>query len=555
MARLDPELVRRLVADSLPRMRFDQRERFYPVRAESWLTHTTSAPWDETHEAWEEEWSRTGRASLPPDPHHRGTALCQTDGAGATHKHVAGPPNAADLPLRMAGDPGPDAIGNSEYARDPIPNRELFLDFAGWSNPQRPQNGGDLEYLYAAFSELASALNHSNPWKPIATAPNRPRFAHPQPPSPAVYCEVDWAGAHPRIARQARRGDFPGEDSTDLDRFWQVTYHYLFPAREAAAGQEGLKPLEGQWRAVSLFYPASGNIEWLDEDELRPREPEILDGAKPEWVVMSTGDAGGTGSCDLWRYSETDPTEEPTPGAAHVTVWVCAGSHRFLPKADPGETVIPPGEPWPRLDYEPGSDMEGLGLPALVATAFGTLPSPLEEIVGGAGLVAALSPALLPVLIFLLLLLLLLNLISELWDDDASKNDIPASAEPPMAPGADVGNPMNPPPAPADTRDTAPPGETGWWPTNEGSPKGFDVAYFDVKTICKIKAVLEHDPDLAPPPWWDFTGRWGIVVPEQADAAWVSGTRRTERAGGSWSAVHAKKLLEHFIKVDAPDTP
>jgi len=170
MPLLDPDRIRRLAADTLPFLQFDRRERFVPVRAETWVTHVSNAPW-----AGEADPLRIG--SVDPDPRHRGTALCRRDGSGVVHRQ-AGAPNDFDLPL------GGDAL--ADPARTGPGAAGLFLDFGGWTDPAKPEQGGDLDYLYRCFSEVASAVNHEQAWVPAGTDDNLPTFAAPQPPSPAV---------------------------------------------------------------------------------------------------------------------------------------------------------------------------------------------------------------------------------------------------------------------------------------------------------------------------------------------------------------------------------
>src|SRR5581483_11065383 len=254
-------------------------EQYYPIRAESWLTHTTSAPWPPSPS----EAPHDDVAGLPTDSHRRGTAVVQSDDLVTDIRHLAGPPNLADEPLQITGKDDPQSIGWSGY-RDA--KRDVFLSFAGWNHDDRREQGGDLGYLYDAFSELASALDHRLAWRPLSGRDNRPSFAHEQPPSPAVYCEIDWAGVHPRTGLRRGHPDFGTHLLEDLDNYVQVTYYYLYAARAPLAHppQTDVLPMEGQWAAVSFFLPAKVG-EQRDENG-RPVVVDLVD-TNPEWVVFS----------------------------------------------------------------------------------------------------------------------------------------------------------------------------------------------------------------------------------------------------------------------------
>ncbi|MDQ1685713.1 MAG: hypothetical protein QOC82_2450 [Frankiaceae bacterium] len=517
MTTLDPDLVRKLAANSIPALFFSDKEAFYPIRAEAWLTHTTSAPWDT-------EVDPDDIGALDADPHHRGTCLLRASNSVTDHVRLAGPPNPDDSPLRVEASGAVDAIGNAAYAGAPDPAHELFLSFGGWAQPKEPYKGGDVDYVRAAFSELASAINHDVVWESLALQPNRPFFGTPQPVSPAVYCEVDWAGAHFREAPPAA-----GMTSSPLDHFLQVTYYYFFPARTPLAGQD-VSTLEGQWAAVSLFYRVAGNLEDLDGDH-RPKRLELRGEPRPEWVVLSLDPENW--SCTPLRVS--DGLIQIATGAngdeAHAGVWVGAGTHRFF-VGQSAEVPTKPQEPWPSLDYEPGSDMEGLApavLPGMVGTA----------IAGDAGGVVATILAGGPIW---WLIAWLINAITELWDDDESTADIPRSADSTVEPGGQVGNPAFGSSAPPDPNQPAPDG----WATNDGSPDGWDVAYFDMKVLCRIAAARQGAPDLDPPPWWSYTGRWGIKVPPES-SSWTSGTRRVDERGRSWAYWMASQVMTAIV--------
>lgn len=563
MAIVDAKLVRELARYARPNLRFSDLEQFFPVRAESWLTHATSAPWTDDPD---------DVAALATDPHLRGTAIMASDDAMADlpGAKVAGPPNDADHPLRLVVDAEPDAIGSPDYAGRR--GDDLFLTFGGWRDPASPRLGGDLDYLYGAFSELASALDHRLAWHPPAQEPNRPDFGHVQPAAPAVYCEADWAAVHPRLGL----GDFAGGSDDVLARYLQLTYYYLFPARQALADppQEGVRPLEGQWAAISVFYPVTETGRERDE-EGRPTHLEMDPESFPEFVAFSLDPFDDAPTSTVLRFGPPDTQVWAMSGArhAHVAAYVGAGTHRFFnsPNAD-AVVHFPPA--WPELDYEPGGDWEGFSLvviAALIGAIVGLIIAVIAAwalivagtaivlaVLAGLGIVLAVVAA---VLVVALLIWLLVSLLSELWDDDAERSDIPDASDAPVSGGPSVGDPAYGEPAEAGA-DQAPPGgapagtgpgggaqddPTGWWPTHEGSEKAWDVGYFDTMVISRFATHVKEDPALAEPAWWRFAGRWGIRVPDRLDREWESGTRRTDADGRSWAYWHAHALVDHLV--------
>jgi hypothetical protein len=562
MPPLTPDLIRKLAGELAPVLRFSDLERYFPVRAESWLTHVSSAPWSADPD---------DVGALPADAHRRGTALCASDPevTAASFTHVAGPPNPADVPLQLA--PGGEPESIATYAGAVNPAEELFLSFAGWADPASPAAGGDLDYLYDAFSELASAMNHANPWTPLQARANRPHFAIEQPPSPAAYCEVDWAGAHPRSSDAHGLGDFPPA-VRQLDGFLQVTYHLLFPAREALAGQTGISKQEGQWAAVSLFLPG--------------RAGERLDaGGRPEQFTLAWDPAGGK-QAQAFVVMSLDANDFMGPTSTvlrmpvdvealqgHVFTYVGAGTHRLFPHADP-EVVMAPPDQWPSLTYEPGSDLEGFltfaVLGALVGLILGGGFIYVALMIGALGL-AAVAIALgivAAAIVAALILWLLFELLSELWKNDASPSEIPPSGDSPVTPGSSSGDPSAggaSAPTAGDPTQSPQPGATGevggtaggaFWGTNEGAAQGWDTAYTDIKVVSRFAEITRGQTDLEPPAWWDYTGRWGIRVPPAPDPDWISGMRRTDDAGRGWAYWHAHALVNWMVlNAPAPSGP
>src|SRR5688572_32003116 len=78
----------------LPILAFTSGERHFPLRVESWLGHATAADWSGSPNAFHDD-------DLPLDTDWRGTALMEE--RGGQFVHVAGPPNAGNLPLLLPG--------------------------------------------------------------------------------------------------------------------------------------------------------------------------------------------------------------------------------------------------------------------------------------------------------------------------------------------------------------------------------------------------------------------------------------------------------------------
>jgi hypothetical protein len=170
-----------------PILRFHPEERFFPVLAESWLTHTTEAPW------WDDTAHQLGDISL--DPNHRGMALCRFTNGDLDV--IAGQPVAGDRPLQLSvADADPYAIGAPALK---TVDGMTFLDLAGWA-PASNFGAGDTERLYALYSELSAAMTNSSTGrrctdsKTCRTPGSRPRSTRPPTARPC------WPGAFTRSA-------------------------------------------------------------------------------------------------------------------------------------------------------------------------------------------------------------------------------------------------------------------------------------------------------------------------------------------------------------------
>ena len=205
------DVVKNLAAIFLPIIRWDGNERFFPVQAESWLTHCS-------HEDWE--------APSPDSPKQRGTALLRL-------KPNATMLEADDVLARCRLEPGPfggfvtvgirdqvgddpSDIGNPRYSRPQdfpdLQGADLFLDVGGWNSPRSLACGVELTYLEQLFSTLGNQLNPSRVAKvtlgPQTAGAPPPDFGiTPQPPTATVYAEVESGRDLCSAGRAAYRSD------------------------------------------------------------------------------------------------------------------------------------------------------------------------------------------------------------------------------------------------------------------------------------------------------------------------------------------------------------
>src|SRR6185369_17422298 len=102
-----------------PILRFADAERVFPILAESWLTHTTGAPWTAADAEADD---------VPPDPFCRGTTIVRSDIDVSNLTILGGAPNADDRPIQLSSLSGDrDAIGNYDTV-----GADVFLNFGGW---------------------------------------------------------------------------------------------------------------------------------------------------------------------------------------------------------------------------------------------------------------------------------------------------------------------------------------------------------------------------------------------------------------------------------------
>ncbi len=324
----DCDTLYKLATRYSPFLRYHEKERFFPILAESWLRMTTAAPW-----AADPHVADKDLGDHPLDPHSRGTALfvpgLRPFGPAQV---VAGPPVAGDRALQFSfATDDPYAIGRTALA---TATARTFLDVGGWLDPGT-RKSGDVEYLAALYSELGSAINENVPWTPMDRFDNVPHSWCPQSPNPTTYCEVTWAGSQQRLAEQRSLSDLAPGDRI-LDSWVAFTYHYLYAAREPSGPDDTTRHLEGQWESVTLFFtggPMTG----------RDKTVRNMVATEPTWIVLSEGYDRSLDRhlTDLraWNHPDVEHNGD------HPVVYVGLGTHRQFWKPQSGTVWDPTANP------------------------------------------------------------------------------------------------------------------------------------------------------------------------------------------------------------------
>lgn len=521
------ENLRELAEAYHPFVAFTDLERFFPILAEMWLTHSTHARWPAGPKGPLDE-------DRPTDPFRRGTAICEADPDVRDVQVVGGTPNVHDRPIQLTRDPAdPSSIGG--YA-DRRRGGNVFLDVGGWTDRGDGDDfqgrAGDLGYLADLCSELAGAMNPDLSWVPAELRTHLPQCWITQPPTPTTYCEARWADD------LADGPDFPDGAVGALGGVLVLTYHYLFPAREPSDGEPEVRPLEGQWEAISIYF--------------RGRAPDgDVPGVffePPLAVVAGQGsDAPGPEpfASEARRWTEvTTATSAP----CHPILLASRGTHRFFFAPTNGVPWTPGGPDAPATDdggYDNNSEFPGwesvlvggLLLAAAIATMF---PGPVGWIV--AAIVAILA-----------ILLWLISLIVDLCNDSAENPANPFPSNPEAGGDGPWGGDDDDPPAPGGSGGSGTPGgggggdDDGWGLPNSGSPTGANTVSFDVRFVDRTGPADTWEPTGYPsaspceqPSWWDFPGQWGVRVPSTASGTWASGQRRVDDEGrcrGYWNTL------------------
>jgi hypothetical protein len=519
-----PANLRKLAARFQPSFNFSTGERFFPIQAESWLSHLSYAPWQPNDDA-----GIAPETDNPAGPHHRGTAILQSEHQSTPPFGIVrkgGGPNAAGRPLALSGN-SEDSIGATAY-RYPAAPDELFLSFGGWADPTL--RAGNADYLTAGFSELASAMDPMHPWIGFEQSANRPIIWHPQPTAPTVYAEAEWAGMYARLdaspdfrAANGNRSSFGGVvDADALEKLLVITYHLLFPMRDVGGdpGAVSAGNAEGQWEAVSLFFTGRTT----GPATTGSRRPAFeLDDTGPLAIAFSRSRRLDRFGVDAYPYFFTTKTDGGNP-----TVFVSLGAHRL--------SLFPPNEETP--DFASGSGAGGAASSdtRLDATDPGKGDFPGDELLLVAGLALA-SP--------LLLLAWLISLFLGLNNEASTESEGPATGVP--TPEGDGGGPIGA------ASEGAAPGTRLSDGTRVDDPALTILRFIDLlmddppKTSWPEGAdPRDPPPDVEYPTWWDFGGRWGIEV--EPGGGWSPGDRRIDRLGRTLGFFNAVRLADAWAK-------
>jgi len=583
MIRMDPKGLEMLARRFSPVLRFHEDERFFPLLAESWLTHTSTGVWPE------DDAPEVHRRTRPGDPNRRGAALLTADRAMTALSAIAGPPVGGTRPLGLGDDTSDPWSMVSDRLRKA--GEDAFLDVGGWLSPQKPGFGGqllegDLEHLAGLCSELASAMTPKVPWKPPQDGVTAPFPWVAQPPHPTMYCEITWAGAYPRIAGEHGGREFP-DGEHGLDNLVAFTYHLLYAAREAPP-VPGARHSEGQWEAITLYFDAK--VE-KGRDSHLVGSGSIAD--EPSFVVISQGQDRSLDS----HFTALEDYRSCELAGTHPIVYVAKGTHRQYFHPVDGETFDPgahvPHGPDTTVHHE---DIDGvgefavlgliiLGIAALLVWAAVAAAGAAVALIAAGALVAGAALAAVAVLVAVVAILLVILALILLfwWIASACSEDSDNNA------GTDVSNPPEPdeaggggPSSGGDgSEDPAPPGSgPGGSPSgpggggggpggggggpggggavgtvglpNTGSPTGRETAFADVRIVERLlqagasrrHTTFPTDQVMENPAWWDYVGRWGIRVRNlPASGTWESGWQRIDAAGRDWGYFAAERLL------------
>jgi hypothetical protein len=513
---IDGTQVQAFANNFVPFFYFDSKETIFPISAASFLQQCAAGDWTDATDPHAGTTVVAARGSLT-DP----SQLITSGGcAGGT-----GSPLSATAAL-----PIPDAF------KDGL---ELFLDFAGWESLTTGAgfttgNDAFIEAFYQPwFSQLNGQLSSEE-----GSAPQRPGTSDALPTQLMLYCEGAWAGEYTRLCIAKNCTDFAPAATNDpsnlqpdpaLDPFFVLTYYLFYPCTEpppASVPTTVAAPItnkrEGQWEAVSFYFTASsptvgGAI--TAADLTLPPDPTSV---TPAFVVMSqgvlaSGDGIATGGLSAGYPAQANTQTSPasltaggfaTSGA--LPVYVTCGTHKnlfsltpFATSSDPNQGGLAAGS----VTVGAGGTAAGagIGIIATVATATGAANfwNPLGWILLIIGLIAIIAGA----------------IISAESSGGTSSTPLP-----------------NPQGDTADGGGTAVGGSASVGQSSPLSPIATNLTIFTTPTL---------SPELPPPPWWSFPGRWGVAMGPQP-LGWDSGAFLTDFKGRTrayWNTVVLQRAL------------
>jgi hypothetical protein len=444
-----------------------------------------------------------------------------------------GGPSASGVPLRRDRS-GFDSIGNSSYRVNQASLR-LFLTFGGWSDNSNTQ--GNADYLRAAFSELAAAMDPGLEWTEFEALVNRPIMWVEQPTMPTVYAEAEWCGKYLIVDDRFGHSDTPphsfppdpdpqdpnvdNPDRQAIRRLLALTFYIFFPLMDfPGQGQEetrafdlGAMRREGQWEAATVFFAGSAPSD--------PNDPSTFEFQEPPLAVALSRDPFL--SVD---FSTCRPWSQVTQDNLHPRLYVSRGRHHLL--------FAPPTDQVGNYDGPGGGAAEDTRLDA-------TDPGQ-EDFPGSEGLLIAAALLANP---WLLLAWLISVLLGHHNDANNGADGPPVDVSAPAGDGAgSIATPSGiatPGQVLSDGRRVDDPATTLLRFINQLEPDPPETAWPD-----------DDDPGAPPPPfehpyWWQFAGRWGVAIPD-GSLTWSSGTRRVDRFGRSLGYLNTVSVVKAWAQ-------
>jgi len=495
-----------------------QPERFFPVEAETWLTHCSP----DNH--------------ATPGTHKRGTAL---------YNYVWDPNDPANEPwigsaaLASCQGPGPvenrkcsglslDAtqvnryIGAAGLRNDP----DYFLDFGGWQAPSNAQ-AGDLEYLREVVAGLLGG--------PAGTPTPQPVYCF-DPKGPAWYAEFSWAAAW-ASPESDKEGRFAPQVRKLLAPYLALTYHMLYPAMDKSFGQSAARNREGQWEALTIFF--RDGILWRKDREISPKDFSIQE-LQPVFVAYSRSyTAGGSPRQIVRPWPQIAKAGDPpvhVEGNTHPVSWVTLGTHKNMWKPLTVPVTIPEEVPNPDLIIAAGVVLAAAAAAAGFCTALclGALPFAVP------GWLTCAACWLITGIIALIALLLLLFAFlcksrREKSENKAAEDPLPVGDETDLfnGTGTSGGAPAGTPGAPA-------------------GAQGFTLRVVDnFNDIPETSAYPPPARTCERPVWWRYAGRWGVQMTARTPGlSWDSGTRLSDEFGRSRAYYNTLELVNFTQTTD-----
>jgi hypothetical protein len=484
-----------------PILLFDKRqdgrdEQFFPISVESWLAHVSSFP-----------------DAVPSCP-RRGTSVWTYPPFQAANCPGVNP---GDLNLVPASAGDPDFIGANPFRTD----EHHFVDFGGWAPYGLPEadawTQGNLKYLADVYDAIRPIS-----W-PAGTGPATPQPtpAFPDfPPGLATYCEVvrgdDLAELAFVASDDPEAGPVTAQDNPAKDKladYLVLTYHYFYPCMQPF---KEAKFMEGQWESISVFVKMFGN-----KLEMRPRFIAYSQGYRRNnnnwWVAQSVAESWSAPTTQLLK-SPDDPN--------HPLAYVSWGTHgNFF-----GSQLNPINTSQPNTGEIVGAAIFVAGWVTLVIGIIA-----LNPIVAVVGLVIAFIGW---------LIALIASLCGDNDDDESSEQstyipeDDPRVTDHHNGEGPSVAAPGSPP---------AGPGLPG--------PQTFILRLIDPsdpKAVRDSAPALDADgqpTEAEYPYWWDYVGRFGVVVDNDTSkgatkGTWMHGSRRVDPSGVSRAVINMRALLD-----------